>query len=334
MAKHAVKSPSSAKRWMTCPGSLKLSEGRKDTSNEYAEEGTAAHFLGAVCLQGIKNAADYVGQVIELLEDEQGERYEDFQELRPAEVKLLSSFIVDEDMARYVQVYVDYVRDLVKSSGGVLFVEVSVPLDHLTGEEGATGTSDAVILASDELIVVDLKFGRGVEVSAIENEQERIYSSGTLRWIEEIIGGTDEIKRVRLAISQPRLSSLPSEWSCTIEELHAFEDEVRKASAICDAASAAFHDTRGVRFDTWIDEYLHVSEEGCRFCKAKATCSKLASHVEESVGTDFENLDKVPPVNDPMDNTLLIQATPQELDKLRGVANYQLGRGTGDILSA
>jgi hypothetical protein len=34
----------------------------------------------------------------------------------------------------------------------------------VTGEEGAEGTGDAVILRDDEIIVIDLKYGRGVEV--------------------------------------------------------------------------------------------------------------------------------------------------------------------------
>ena len=257
-----------------CPGSIKLSEKQPNKSSTYADEGTAAHFLGATCLLSGEDVIAHLGKVIELLEDEQGEHYEAFQAPRPPSVKLLNEFEVNDDMVQYVQVYVDYVRDLVKSTGGVLFVEVNVPIDHLTGEEGATGTSDVVILTPDEIIVVDLKYGRGVEVSAVKNKQERIYGSGALRWIDDLVGGIEKIKHVRMAISQPRVSTLPSEWSCTIEELREFEDEVRVASKLCDEASAAFHNTKHVSFNEWMDKYLRVSEDGCRFCKAKALCSK------------------------------------------------------------
>ena len=45
MAGHAKLSPSSAERWMTCPGSVALSEGYADRSSAVADEGTAAHEL-------------------------------------------------------------------------------------------------------------------------------------------------------------------------------------------------------------------------------------------------------------------------------------------------
>jgi len=306
MAKHAVKSPSSAERWMgVCPGSIKLSEKQPNKSSEYADEGTAAHCLGATCLLSGTDAAHYLGKVIELLEDEQGEHYEAFREVRPSSVKLLNEFEVDDDMAQYVQVYVDYVRDLVKSTRGVLFTEVSVPIDHLTGEEEAAGTSDTVILAGDELIVVDLKYGRGVEVSAIENKQMRIYASGALRWIDDLVGGVEKVKGVRMAISQPRVSTLPSEWSCTIEALREFEDEVRAGSALCDEASAAFHDTKHVSFNEWMDKYLGVSEDGCRFCRAKARCPKYDAFVADALQVDLSGFDALPLVTDPVDNDLL-----------------------------
>ena len=293
-----------------CPGSIKLSDGRPNTSSGYADEGTAGHFLGATCLLNDTNAADYIDQNICLMENPAThEHYECFVgEAEEGDVQL-NDFIVDDDMAMYVQVYVDYVRDLVQSSGGVLFVEVEVPIDHLTGEgqwevngvkvpegtEGAvwvpaSGTSDVVILAHDEVIVVDLKYGRGVEVSAIKNKQERIYASGALRWVDDLVGGAEKVKRVRMAISQPRITSLPSEWSCAIEELRAFEDEVREASKLCDEASAAFHDTKHVSFGEWSDKYLHVSEKGCMFCKAKARCSKYDAYVEDAVNADLSGL--------------------------------------------
>ncbi len=51
MVAHALLSPSSAERWMQCPGSVALSYGAPDSSSEYADEGTAAHELAAMCLR-------------------------------------------------------------------------------------------------------------------------------------------------------------------------------------------------------------------------------------------------------------------------------------------
>jgi len=50
MSGHAKLSPSSAARWMTCPGSVALSEGIEDTSSKNADEGTMMHAFAAMCL--------------------------------------------------------------------------------------------------------------------------------------------------------------------------------------------------------------------------------------------------------------------------------------------
>jgi len=280
MAKHAKLSPSSADRWMTCPGSVALSEGLEDKGSSYADEGTAAHYLASGCLQYGHNAVQFVGDKIYLWKDTRdGSHFESFSGHKAADyAELLCTFEVDDDMAGAVQVYVDYARDVVKSTGGQLLVEQSVPIDHLTGEEGATGTSDTIILTEDELIVIDLKFGRGHEVSAEGNRQMRMYASGALAEYELLY----DFKRVRMAISQPRISHQPSEWTCTIEELRTFEAEV--------AAAATW-----VRqcFDKQASQELVKyipSEDACRWCKAKATCPALANFVEDSLGSDFNNL--------------------------------------------
>lgn len=47
---HAKLSPSAAERWMTCPGSVVLSEGMPQRTSEFAEEGTLAHALAEMLL--------------------------------------------------------------------------------------------------------------------------------------------------------------------------------------------------------------------------------------------------------------------------------------------
>jgi hypothetical protein len=142
MSKHAELSPSSAARWMVCPGSVALSRGLPDTSSSFAEYGSDGHQLGEICLTTGANAKDLLGR------------------------KMDYGNVVDDDMARMVQVYLDYVRQIVATTGGQLFVERSLPIGQITGEDGATGTADAVIVTDDELIIVDLKMGRGVRVDA------------------------------------------------------------------------------------------------------------------------------------------------------------------------
>lgn len=55
---HAKLSPSSAERWMSCPGSVALNEGKEDRGSSYAAEGTAAHELAEKILRGIQQPVD------------------------------------------------------------------------------------------------------------------------------------------------------------------------------------------------------------------------------------------------------------------------------------
>jgi hypothetical protein len=249
--KHAILSPSSAERWMACPASVQLTKDLPYESSKYADEGSAAHEVAAMSLTNGDDADAYIGRIISL---ENG-----------AEIE------VTDDMATEVQKYVDYVRGLV-SAGGELMVEQRLSISHLTGEEGAEGTSDVVILFDDEIVIVDLKFGRGVKVDADNNKQLMIYASGAISSIVDLLGLT--VSNVRLVIHQPRLNHV-SEWSLPIESLMEFEVQVQSAAEKVWAGS---------------QEYL-PGESQCRWCKAKATCSALTQQVLTEVAEDFDDLD-------------------------------------------
>lgn len=249
-AYHAKLSPSGAHRWMTCAGSVVLEASFPDQSSIFADEGTAAHTLSAWCLTDGTPADSYIGEVIHV-----GKR----------------QFTVDKAMAGHVAGYVKLVKEL--ADGGTLLVERKVPIGHLTGEDGATGTSDAVIVKASErnLTVVDLKYGMGVEVSAQENPQLQMYALGAY----EAYGLLADFDTVSMYIHMPRLNHV-SEYHVTVAELLAFGEKVREAAAVvAEAISVA---------DIGTDSYLRPGEKQCRFCKAKATCPALLAEVTNAVG--------------------------------------------------
>lgn len=292
MAAHAKFSPSSLHRRLACIGSMAMEEGYPDSASEYAQEGTAAHFLAATCLTSEKNAADYVGETIYLLP-----RGEDFV-LQPGD-EIEAQFEVSEEMAGYVQTYVDNIRQYALDAD--LYVEMSLPIGHITTEDEAYGTGDAIIFSagSDEIQVHDLKYGFR-RVSAEANPQLMCYALGALKLFE----GFSEFKRARLVIHQPRVCDEPDEWVVEIDELIAFGEEVK------DKATKAFE---YLKFKAnWIDAPQNRltpappgDDDYCRYCKALATCPARIAMVEAEVG---RTLDEMQGEVSPIDDSVLTKA--------------------------
>lgn len=138
---HALLSPSSSSRWLSCAASVVLNKDAPDDSSDYAREGTWAHRLGELKLLGADGFSD----------------------------EEIAACVADgfdpADFEAPVTEYVNYVKTL----GTNIMVEVKLPLGGITGEPGAHGTSDAVVLEGNTLHVCDLKYGKGERVEAMEN---------------------------------------------------------------------------------------------------------------------------------------------------------------------
>lgn len=249
--RHAMLSPSGAHRWMSCPGSVAMSEGIPRTHNRYSIEGTDAHELAALSLASGGTAA-FEGRVMSL------------------------GTVVDDEMASAVGEYV--AKILQYAEGGDLFVEQRLPISQITGEAGAHGTADAVILQGNEIQVHDLKYGKGERVNAAENEQLMLYALGAL----DRYGILEDFKHVRLVIHQPRLGHL-SEWDCSIGDLILFGARV-SADAVDALTALEFKSNWAGQEDA---AYLVPGEKQCRWCAAKANCPALAKFVTDAVGADF-----------------------------------------------
>jgi len=271
---HAKLSPSGAHRWMVCHGSVALEAPFPDSSSEFAAEGTLAHEVAAKCLESGVEPSALIGQKFNI---------DGFD------------FIVDQTMADHVKDYMKLVREY--AEGGELLVEKRVRIGHLTGEEGAGGTSDAIIIKGREIIIIDLKYGMGVRVDANENPQLMLYALGAL-YEYEVLGDFDTVTMV---IHQPRLNHV-SEYSIPVSELLTFADDVVSAAD-------------KVR---WEDPVLVPGEKQCRFCKAKATCPALRAEMAEVVSgaadiSDFA--DMIPNVvsSETSDNYLPVAMSKVEL---------------------
>lgn len=249
-AAHARLSPSSAERWMTCPGSVSAIAACpvQDTTSEAAAEGTAAHALAEILLRE-RIALRGQGELLKQWHAEYGDRY-DANELRAG-----------------VMPYVDYVSEAWDDLGGRkrarLLLEQRV---HVI--DGVYGTADAVIISGKKKVlhVIDLKFGRGVRVEAEGNLQLRCYALGALRDAEL----EQEIEEVWMTIVQPRHrgGGHVSTAVMTADDLHDWEEELIIAAGAADDP----------------DSPRVPSEEGCRFCPAAPWCPERAAEVAEAVG--------------------------------------------------
>jgi hypothetical protein len=104
-------------------------------------------------------------------------------------------------------------------------VEQALDLAAITGEAGAQGTADAVIVAGSRLHVIDLKYGRGVRVDAERNPQLILYALAALDTLDPL----GEVTDVMLTIHQPRLEHVSS-WEATADELRALLPRIRAAA--------------------------------------------------------------------------------------------------------
>lgn len=238
---HAKLSASGSAKWFLCAGSVKAEEGIPNKSSIFADEGTAAHELAEMCLTSGKQASDFEGDVL------------------PES----NAFTVSPEMTGFIQQYVDYVRGI----KGTMFIEQQVDFSHIAPE--AFGTADAIVINGDAMHVIDLKYGKGIPVSAVENTQGILYALGALN----DYGMIYNIKAITLVIVQPRLDNI-SEWTISVDDLARWGERLKQAAELALTDNAPR--THG--------------EKQCQWCRAKATCPTLKNYAEGVILSQFDDL--------------------------------------------
>ena len=267
---HAVLSPSAASRWLACTPSARLELQFPDKAGDYAKEGTLAHEFGELFLRQ-KLGSDVAGLLVKARKNE----------------------FYTPDMETHAEEYAALVWEKYEiarktTPDAILLVEEHIDLTAYVPE--GFGTGDAVIIADDLLEIIDLKYGKGVAVSAKRNKQMMLYALGALLKYSIMYG----VNRVRMTIYQPRIGNV-SEWEITAADLLEWAETELKQRA-----KMAFEG---------IGE--QVPGDHCRFCRAKAVCKALA---EQNLSVAKEEFMQV--------GLLTPEQVAEILPKLDGLVNW------------
>lgn len=191
-------SPSSADRWLTCLGSVRLIARNQhrivETTSKFAEDGITAH--------------DYAGKL--------------------AEGQLIEIPAHHSFMLPAIEDYLAFLES-VKQPGDVHFVEQKFPLWYQPTRNGYIDS----ILVGDRLRVTDFKFGEGKAVYAYQNRQCAIYGRTALAYLESLgLWDFPNDMPVTIDIIQPRCSrgTPHSQWDLTVGELRAWGAEIVEPS--------------------------------------------------------------------------------------------------------
>lgn len=248
---HAMLSASGASRWMACTPSARLEQQFENKTSDYAAEGTLAHELGELKLrkelEGLSTRS-FNSKVKKIQED-----------------KLYTA-----DMPDYVDMYVETCLERVseaKATTPDALFKIEQRLDFSEWVPEGFGTGDFVIIADGTMEVCDLKYGKGVPVSANNNKQMMLYALGAISEFSFLY----DIEKVRMTIIQPRLDNI-STFEVTVEDLLKWAEEYVKPKA-----------------------ELAIKGEGefcagdhCKFCRAKAVCRARAEKNLELAKYEFE----------------------------------------------
>ena len=225
--KHALLGASSSARWLVCTPSARLEAMFPDEQSPYAAEGTIAHDLAESILR------------------------------HKLEGKKLPKHDHSAEMVEAVNRYVDICEEKVnearaRSSDAEAMIEARLDFSRWVPE--GFGTGDMVIVADGILEVIDLKYGKGVPVSAVENTQMRLDALGAYDVNEFLY----DIKTVRMTIVQPRLDSVSTD-EMSVEDLLSWGEEIKPIAQ-----------------RAWDGLGECTPCDYCNFCKARHTCRALA----------------------------------------------------------
>lgn len=250
---HALLSASGAHRWMNCTPSAVLESRFPDTTSEAAKEGTLAHEMAEAKLQHLFNTQDYRKT-----------------KLTRTLNKIKKNELYQPEMDGYTDDYVAYIRKAAMEFEKTPYIAIEKRLDLTAYIPDGFGTADCVMIGERTLHIIDLKYGKGVPVSAEDNPQLLIYALGALEAYKMLFA----VDTVKISIVQPRIDNTNSSaYSVTL--LRDWGEDVKELANIA---------IKG--------EGEYTPGDWCRFCRARQQCRARA---DKNIELAFE-INKKPPL--------------------------------------
>lgn len=205
----------------------------------------------------------------------------------------------NDDFEAHVDSYVLYVRSQIGEGDIPLFEQ---RVDFSDWVPDGFGTADVVILSKHSIRVIDLKFGKGVPVAALDNTQLRLYALGAWAKFKEEY---PDIREVSYTIHQPRLDSISTDGT-TIAKLVDWANYFVKPKAK----------------KAWSGAGEFLPGDWCQFCRAKAQCRARSDFNTELAKQEFKD----PPLLDDDELSLVIAKAGQLKTWVNDVEEYALTR--------
>lgn len=214
MSSHALLSASSSHRWLTCPPLPRLEQYFENKTSDAANEGTLAH---AIAENKLRRAL--------------GMSHKNIQ-------------VTDKEMDEYTDDYVTYVLEQIerlkeKTKDPIVLIEQRLDFSEYVPE--GFGTGDCVIVVDNVIHVIDFKYGRGIEVSAVDNPQMKLYALGALKLYDVLY----DIDEVVMTIFQPRKFNISTYTSSAQTLLEWAETDLKEK------AELAFEGKGVIEYGPW-----------------------------------------------------------------------------------
>lgn len=235
---HALLSASSSERWLNCTAAPRYEANFQAGTSTYAEEGRLAH---SICEISAQLAFELITK----------RKYN--AELK----KLKADPLFSEEMLHTAEIYVQHLTEKSMTYDAAPYVAQEVRVDFTEYVPEGFGTCDCIMIGGNTLNITDYKHGRGVEVSAVNNSQMRLYALGAIKKYSMLYA----VKTVSMAIVQPRITDVVSEETITVDELLAWGERIKPL------AMKAYYGLGDFKPGSW-----------CRFCRGKAQCKARAEN--------------------------------------------------------